>query len=96
MTKNLIEIRKEIDQLDQEMARLFEERLQLAKEVAIYKQEHNLPILDSSREKEVIAEHSKWLKNDDFLPYYQDFLQELMRISKEFQADFSAKNTQED
>ena len=51
---DLKDIRKKINQIDEEMAKLFEERMKVSSEVASYKKEHALPIFDSSREQEVI------------------------------------------
>ena len=51
----LEEARKNIDKIDNEMRMLFIKRLEEVNKVIRYKKEHNLPILDVSREKEVIA-----------------------------------------
>lgn len=91
MINDLQDIRKEIDAIDQKMVVLFEARMQLAKEVATYKAEHDLPIFDAEREREIIAERSQCLEHREFLSYYQDFLTQLMRISKELQTDLISK-----
>ena len=41
---NLEEIRTEIDALDKELLALFERRMDLCRDVALYKKEHNLPV----------------------------------------------------
>ena len=51
---DLKDIRQKINEIDKEMAKLFEERMKASKDVANYKKEHALPIFDSSREQEVI------------------------------------------
>ena len=38
--------RKKINEIDTKMAQLFEERMNASREVAQYKKEHGLPILD--------------------------------------------------
>lgn len=50
----LHEIRAEIDQLDQQIQLLFEQRMSLCQEVARYKQEHHMPVFQASREKQVL------------------------------------------
>ena len=79
------EIRKKINEIDKEMAKLFEERMTCAKQIAEYKAEHNLPIFDPSRELEVINNNSKLIQNDEIRQYYVDFLQNTMNVSKRYQ-----------
>ena len=50
----LNELRNQIDQIDKEMAVLFEKRMKIVKQIGEYKKENNLPILDKKREEEVI------------------------------------------
>ena len=52
MTK-LEQARKKINEIDEKMAKLFEERMEASKEVALYKKENALPIVDKMREKEL-------------------------------------------
>lgn len=87
--KSLEEARNQIDTIDQEMARLFEQRLQVVESVIKYKIEHNLPILDAARESQVIEKNSKIIQNENHLSYYLDFMQHLMKISKEYQHHLS-------
>ena len=54
MTNSLENARKEINRIDKEMAKLFEERIGCAKVIAEYKKERGLPILDEQRENEII------------------------------------------
>ena len=48
---DLKELRGRIDRIDDELVRLFAERMEVAAEVAAYKKEKGLPVLDVSREK---------------------------------------------
>ena len=52
---DLNEIRVRIDAVDNQLLKLFLERMELAEEVAAYKQAHNLPILNKERERAVLA-----------------------------------------
>ena len=49
----LIEIRKNIDRVDSQILSLFLERMELSEQVAEYKREHSLPILNRAREEEI-------------------------------------------
>ena len=75
-------VRKKINNIDKEMASLFEERMNLAKEVAEYKMKFALPIFDAKREKEVIERNSQYISDDSIKEYYVRFLQNLMDESK--------------
>lgn len=83
--------RENINRIDREIAKLFEERMREVEDVISYKVENNLEILDSGREKEVIERNSKLLKNEKLKEYYVDFLENMMRISKEYQKDILLK-----
>ena len=48
------ELRARIDRIDSEMIRLYAERMETVKEIGRYKQEHNLPVTDPEREREVL------------------------------------------
>ena len=48
------ELRAEIDRIDREMIRLYGERMETARQIGRYKQEHHLPVTDPAREREVL------------------------------------------
>lgn len=50
----LSEIRAKIDTIDDQLVDLFLQRMGLAEEVALYKHEHHLPILNKGREREIL------------------------------------------
>ena len=51
----LSEIRAKIDAVDDQLLDLFLERMELSETVAAYKNEHKLPILNKTREREILA-----------------------------------------
>ncbi len=51
----LSEIRAKIDAVDDQLLKLFLERMELSETVAAYKNEHKLPILNKTREREILA-----------------------------------------
>ena len=51
----LSEIRTKIDAVDDQLLGLFLERMALSEEVAAYKNQHSLPILNKQREREILA-----------------------------------------
>ena len=46
--------RAKIDQVDSELVRLYGERMEITKEIGRYKREHNLPVLDTERERNLL------------------------------------------
>ena len=48
---NLDEARIKINEIDKELIDLFKRRMELSKEIGLYKFENNLPILDEKREE---------------------------------------------
>ena len=85
------EIRKQIENVDLNMISLFEERMKLAEQVALYKKENNIPIFDKEREEFLIEKNTALLKNKAFEEYYKEFLQSLMDISKQYQSEILNK-----
>ncbi len=78
--------REIINEVDKEMALLFEKRMYASELVAKYKKEHGLSILDSARENEVACKNSEMIKNSIYQEYYADFIKETMRISRAYQS----------
>ena len=83
----LLDARKKINSVDSKMAKLFEERMEAVREVAAYKAEHALPILDASREVEIIANNSSFIKNESIKAHYINFLKNNIKISRSYQAE---------
>lgn len=78
--------RKIINEIDIEMARLFEKRMHAAEMVAAYKKEHGLSILDTSREAELIRRNSEYIEDKSITEYYVTFLKDTMAISRAYQS----------
>lgn len=82
---NLQDARQKINEIDREMAALFESRMQAAKVIAEYKKERGLPIFDAAREQAVIEKNSAYIRDYDIRSYYVRFLQDEMAVSKQYQ-----------
>lgn len=52
---DLQDLRKQIDEIDIQIQRLFEMRMDIVRRVAAFKKENNLPVLQSGREEEILA-----------------------------------------
>lgn len=84
--ERLLKAREIINRVDAEIARLFEERLLAAREVAAYKKEHGLPILDAAREAEVIARGAAQIKDESLKEYYVTFQKGMMAVCRSYQS----------
>lgn len=83
----LEEARQIINQVDEKMIELFIQRMTAVKQVAQYKLENKLPVLDSSREGEIKAKNLKLLKNAELEKFYLEFFDGVLRSSKDYQYD---------
>ena len=54
MDKRILQLRKEIDNLDEEIIRLLKKRMHISKEVGKLKEILDIPVEDKMREKEII------------------------------------------
>lgn len=55
MSKNITELRTEIDAIDEQLIGLFAERMAVAAEIGRYKRENGISVLDESRERQKLA-----------------------------------------
>ena len=53
------EIRKRIDEADEQLVQAFSRRMRAAADIADYKCEHGLPVWDPAREREVMAKQTQ-------------------------------------
>lgn len=51
----LNELRNSIDDIDKDILSLFEKRMDVCRQVALYKKQHDMPVFQSGREDEIIA-----------------------------------------
>ena len=83
---SLDKARKEINEIDSEMAKLFVRRMRAAEAVAEYKKERGLAIFDPVREEEVIRKNSAKVEDELLRAYYVNFLQNNMAVSRAYQS----------
>lgn len=77
--------REIINQVDREMAQLFEKRMDAVKLVTAYKKENGIPVDDFGREAEMIQKNAAYITDEEYRGYYVNFLKNNIRISKEMQ-----------
>lgn len=82
----LEESRNEIDRIDKGIFSLFEERMKVAENIVKIKIEKNLPILNSSREDEVLEKVGKSV-SPEYSRYARELSAFMMKLSKERQKE---------
>jgi monofunctional chorismate mutase len=82
---SLNDYRKQINTIDDELRKLFLMRLEISQKIGDYKREHELPIYDEKREKQIKQHQRQMINNDALWVYFEPFYQVILDISKEVQ-----------
>ena len=83
--EDLQELRKQIDQIDQEMVRLLEARMDVCRQVAEYKIANGKKVLDRSRELEKLDTLGGMAHNDFNRHGIRELFQQIMAMSRKLQ-----------
>ena len=89
--------RRRLDEIDDEIARLFGERLQICREVAVHKSEHGIPMMQPDRVKLVRERYLARGAEHDLPPQFSSDLFELLigttcRLEDELMDELAAQN----
>lgn len=79
-TENLATLRQQIDELDNQLLETIAKRMRIAREIAIYKKENNMPVLQSGRYDEII---NKRCAQGAAMDLSVDFVKEVMEAIHE-------------
>ena len=79
------QIREQIDHVDSQLLKLFMERMRLGEQVASYKREHNLPVLNKAREREILARVQA--EAGEMEPYAYQLFTTLIELNKARQTE---------
>ena len=85
MDDRLQQARVKINEIDAQMAELFEQRMQAVIQVAEYKKAHDMPILDETREAQVIEKGCQRIQQEELKEYYRELLIKQMELSRRYQ-----------
>lgn len=83
--------REKIDQLDQQIVELLEERMAVVTEVARIKAENQLAILDGQREAALLDKIRHYVKEDSYEESILEVYQAMLDISKNYQTKTNGK-----
>ena len=83
MSRDLKDVRNELDSLDRTILDAFLKRMKLSEKVALYKAENNMPIEDTTRELQIIEDVSA--KSGEFGAYSSALFRTMIELSKDYQ-----------
>lgn len=79
------ELRAEIEKIDSDMIELFKKRMKISSEIAEYKRQNNIQVLDKNREKVLIEKNLAVLNDKELEEYYTEFFEGMLKASKDYQ-----------
>lgn len=85
MVVDLAESRKKIDEIDREITRLFEERMDVANDVAAYKRSTGKKVYDPQREEEKLRTLRGYASSEFNETAVEDLFRQIMSISRKYQ-----------
>ena len=75
-TEDITVLRKQIDEIDEQLLATLAKRMRISREIGTYKKEHNMPILQSGRYNDILENRAKLGKAMELNP---DFIAEIMK-----------------
>lgn len=78
------ELRGQLNEIDNQLSELFARRMNISGQVAEYKREHNMPVLDRSREREIIARVTEG-KPEEIAGYIRLLYNNIFDLSRSYQ-----------
>ena len=78
--------REEINDIDRQMAELFEKRMEISAMIGEYKRKNSLPVRDAKRERELTEKNLTYIKKSSLRLLYIEFLNKLMELSRDCQS----------
>lgn len=90
---DLTAARIKINEIDKEMASLFEQRMKTVEDVIKYKLANGMEVLDVSREKSILERNVNYIENEAYRPYYLQFMKDVMKVSRSYQSSIIYQDT---
>lgn len=82
----LKDYREQLDRIDGQLAELFKQRMETVKRVADYKKEHNTPVLNAGRERDILYRVTG-LCGEELQEYTKILYSTLLELSRDYQED---------
>ena len=85
------DLRVEIDKVDSEIVKLFEQRMSISAQISKFKKANGLPLFDEERERALLESRVSMLENDKLESYLKQLFKTLMELSKGYQFQASSE-----
>lgn len=85
--ERLNSLREQIDIIDKQMAKLFEQRIKLVKQIAEVKKEINYPSYDQGRETFVLIRNGAYIEDKDTRMMYFEMMRKQFELTKKMQEE---------
>lgn len=89
---DMTQLRQQIDQVDRQLLELFAQRMEISGQIADYKKEHDLPILDARREQEKLRAVADQV-SPDLESHARVLYSLLFELSRSYQSTQNAAQT---
>ena len=87
MAADMKKLREQIDRIDAQIRKLYEERMDVVKAIGEYKMENDLPVYDAAREDAKLDEVFASVNNREYADGAAQLFITLMQASRELQED---------
>ncbi|MBP3647928.1 MAG: chorismate mutase [Clostridia bacterium] len=87
------DLRKQINEIDAQLVKLFDDRMHVALEIAKYKKENGLPVFDPAREREVLNRQTAAV-SDEMAMYVKLLYNTLFDLSRSYQQQYMTQRTE--
>ncbi|MCR4778116.1 MAG: chorismate mutase [Lachnospiraceae bacterium] len=81
----LKDYRAQLDKIDEQIVKLFHERIQVTGNIGRYKKEHNLPVLDEKREEEKLNAVASLCVEPSEAEGVKELFRTIMKVSRDNQ-----------
>ena len=81
---DLEQLRSRIDEIDSQMVELFKDRMEIATDIARYKKENKLPVLDKTRERALLNKIAE-MSGEEFENYSLRLYSQILELSRTYQ-----------
>lgn len=89
--EDLSKIRSKINEIDNQIVKLWKERMEACLDVARYKKENNLPVLDAKRERELLNRIGD-MAGEELEVYSRVLYDTIMNVSRSYQHKYLDRN----
>lgn len=77
--------RQRIDEIDEQIVSLLEERYDCVSHIAKIKKDNHIPVFDTTREEAILEKIRQMVSNEDYADSIVETFNQIMMVSKDYQ-----------